>query len=200
MSQEAPGGTGDRTPSEQSRRDNHRCSRSQSGGHVTLLYHGGRGFPAWGIPPNGTLDFTLEVLKIDCLPLSTLEILPPDSNSPCRGRRGVEAGLADHARHAAGGPRRSARLGARNHRGSALGDVGSAKDGIAHMFHSTGDPLASRPSAAHATSRVADVDYPGVPLPHLCRAHELLSWGRGLQLPPEAARRADGVAAGHHVG
>jgi peptidylprolyl isomerase len=26
--------------------------------------YGPAGFPAWGIPPNGTLDFTLEVLKI----------------------------------------------------------------------------------------------------------------------------------------
>ena len=26
--------------------------------------YGAAGFPAWGIPPNGTLDFTLEVLKI----------------------------------------------------------------------------------------------------------------------------------------
>ena len=26
--------------------------------------YGAQGFPAWGIPPNGTLDFTLEVLKI----------------------------------------------------------------------------------------------------------------------------------------
>ena len=26
--------------------------------------YGAGGFPAWGIPPNGTLDFTLEVLKI----------------------------------------------------------------------------------------------------------------------------------------
>eukprot|EP00312_Isochrysidales_sp_CCMP1244_P005534 CAMPEP_0196678650 /NCGR_PEP_ID=MMETSP1090-20130531/6481_1 /TAXON_ID=37098 /ORGANISM="Isochrysis sp, Strain CCMP1244" /LENGTH=118 /DNA_ID=CAMNT_0042016807 /DNA_START=34 /DNA_END=390 /DNA_ORIENTATION=- len=27
--------------------------------------YGAAGFPAWGIPPNGTLDFTLEVLKIE---------------------------------------------------------------------------------------------------------------------------------------
>ena len=27
--------------------------------------YGAKGFPAWGIPPNGTLDFTLEVLKIE---------------------------------------------------------------------------------------------------------------------------------------
>ena len=27
--------------------------------------YGTAGFPAWGIPPNGTLDFTLEVLKIE---------------------------------------------------------------------------------------------------------------------------------------
>ena len=26
--------------------------------------YGAAGFPAWGIPPNGTLDFTLEVLEI----------------------------------------------------------------------------------------------------------------------------------------
>jgi len=26
--------------------------------------YGASGFPAWGIPPNGTLDFTLEVLSI----------------------------------------------------------------------------------------------------------------------------------------
>ena len=26
--------------------------------------YGAAGFPAWGIPPNGTLDFTLEVLAI----------------------------------------------------------------------------------------------------------------------------------------
>ena len=26
--------------------------------------YGAGGFPAWGIPPNGTLDFTLEVLSI----------------------------------------------------------------------------------------------------------------------------------------
>ena len=26
--------------------------------------YGESGFPAWGIPPSGTLDFTLEVLKI----------------------------------------------------------------------------------------------------------------------------------------
>ena len=26
--------------------------------------YGPQGFPAWGIPPNGTLDFTLEVLAI----------------------------------------------------------------------------------------------------------------------------------------
>ena len=26
--------------------------------------YGAQGFPAWGIPPNGTLDFTLEVLAI----------------------------------------------------------------------------------------------------------------------------------------
>ena len=26
--------------------------------------YGAAGFPAWGIPPNGTLDFTLEVLSI----------------------------------------------------------------------------------------------------------------------------------------
>jgi FKBP-type peptidyl-prolyl cis-trans isomerase len=26
--------------------------------------YGANGFPAWGIPPNGTLDFTLEVLNI----------------------------------------------------------------------------------------------------------------------------------------
>ena len=29
-----------------------------------LLLYGAAGFPAWGIPPNGTLDFTLEVLLI----------------------------------------------------------------------------------------------------------------------------------------
>merc|ERR1712228_198576 len=27
--------------------------------------YGADGFPAWGIPPGGTLDFTLEVLKIE---------------------------------------------------------------------------------------------------------------------------------------
>ena len=27
--------------------------------------YGAGGFPAWGIPPNGTLEFTLEVLKIE---------------------------------------------------------------------------------------------------------------------------------------
>ena len=27
--------------------------------------YGAAGFPAWGIPPNGTLDFELEVLKIE---------------------------------------------------------------------------------------------------------------------------------------
>ena len=27
--------------------------------------YGAGGFPAWGIPPNGTLDFTLEVLSIN---------------------------------------------------------------------------------------------------------------------------------------
>ena len=27
--------------------------------------YGAAGFPAWGIPPNGTLEFTLEVLKIE---------------------------------------------------------------------------------------------------------------------------------------
>ena len=27
--------------------------------------YGAAGFPAWGIPPNGTLDFTLEVLSIN---------------------------------------------------------------------------------------------------------------------------------------
>ena len=27
--------------------------------------YGVAGFPAWGIPPNGTLEFTLEVLKIE---------------------------------------------------------------------------------------------------------------------------------------
>ena len=27
--------------------------------------YGSSGFPAWGIPPNATLQFTLEVLKID---------------------------------------------------------------------------------------------------------------------------------------
>jgi hypothetical protein len=26
--------------------------------------YGERGFPAWGIPPGGTLDFTIEVLSI----------------------------------------------------------------------------------------------------------------------------------------
>ncbi len=26
--------------------------------------YGAGGFPAWGIPPNGTLQFTLEVLEI----------------------------------------------------------------------------------------------------------------------------------------
>ena len=26
--------------------------------------YGAEGFPAWGIPPNGTLEFTLEVLTI----------------------------------------------------------------------------------------------------------------------------------------
>merc|ERR1712129_445953 len=26
--------------------------------------YGSKGFPAWGIPPNGTLEFTLECLKI----------------------------------------------------------------------------------------------------------------------------------------
>ena len=26
--------------------------------------YGAAGFPAWGIPPGGTLDFTLEVLEI----------------------------------------------------------------------------------------------------------------------------------------
>ena len=26
--------------------------------------YGDRGFPAWGIPPGGTLDFTIEVLSI----------------------------------------------------------------------------------------------------------------------------------------
>ena len=26
--------------------------------------YGAGGFPAWGIPPNGTLEFTLECLKI----------------------------------------------------------------------------------------------------------------------------------------
>ena len=26
--------------------------------------YGDKGFPAWGIPPGGTLDFTLEVLAI----------------------------------------------------------------------------------------------------------------------------------------
>merc|ERR1719473_1405262 len=34
---------------------------------VTIPGHegyGAQGFPAWGIPPNGTLEFTLEVLKI----------------------------------------------------------------------------------------------------------------------------------------
>ena len=34
---------------------------------VTIPGHegyGAAGFPAWGIPPNGTLDFTLEVLSI----------------------------------------------------------------------------------------------------------------------------------------
>mmetsp|Transcript_80147 Transcript_80147/g.221640 ORF Transcript_80147/g.221640 Transcript_80147/m.221640 type:complete len:117 (-) Transcript_80147:103-453(-) len=27
--------------------------------------YGAKGFPAWGIPPNGTLEFTLECLKVD---------------------------------------------------------------------------------------------------------------------------------------
>jgi len=27
--------------------------------------YGVNGFPAWGIPPNGTLNFTLECLKIE---------------------------------------------------------------------------------------------------------------------------------------
>jgi len=27
--------------------------------------YGAKGFPAWGIPPGGTLEFTLEVLKIE---------------------------------------------------------------------------------------------------------------------------------------
>ena len=27
--------------------------------------YGANGFPAWGIPPNGTLEFTLEVVGIE---------------------------------------------------------------------------------------------------------------------------------------